>query len=152
MLTVVIFDVICIAFVLCLLSVAIDKAPLVLDIGTGTGLLAMMAARAGAAHVIACEMFPGLCGIARGIIADNGLHDRVTVVEGKSTDIPDITSLIQNLNVTSDTATAISGLVKCDMVVSELLDQTLVGEGMYVDHWPQILSEHWSNFFLKHLY
>jgi len=37
----------------------------VLDIGSGTGLLAMMAARAGASHVTTCEENPGLITIAQ---------------------------------------------------------------------------------------
>ncbi|MBN8501100.1 MAG: 50S ribosomal protein L11 methyltransferase [Sphingomonadales bacterium] len=51
----------------------------VLDIGTGSGLLAMMAARAGAAHVHACEFEPRLARTAREIIAANGFADRITV-------------------------------------------------------------------------
>lgn len=49
----------------------------VLDIGTGSGLLAMMAARAGAARVIACEMNAAVAETARRIIAANGLADRM---------------------------------------------------------------------------
>lgn len=39
-----------------------------LDIGTGTGILAVMAARAGAAHVYACEVNAVLCAIAREVL------------------------------------------------------------------------------------
>ena len=59
----------------------------VLDIGTGTGLLAMMAARAGAKHVTACESVGALAEIARKIVALNGLSDRITIVHKHSTDL-----------------------------------------------------------------
>lgn len=39
-----------------------------LDIGTGTGILAVMAARAGAAHVYACEVNAVLCDVAREVL------------------------------------------------------------------------------------
>lgn len=57
---------------------------LVLEIGTGSGLLAMMAARAGA-QVITCEAVPWIADAARRIIAQNGLADRITVVNKLST-------------------------------------------------------------------
>lgn len=52
----------------------------VLDIGAGTGLFAMMAARAGASRVIACERDPEVARIAAEIVARNGLSDRVEVL------------------------------------------------------------------------
>ena len=59
----------------------------VLEIGTGTGILAMMAARAGAAHVFTCELEPAVALAARDVIAQNGLADRITVLSKRSTDI-----------------------------------------------------------------
>jgi tetratricopeptide (TPR) repeat protein len=49
----------------------------VLDIGSGSGLLAMMAARAGAARVTTCEMVAPIAAAAREIIAANGLDGRI---------------------------------------------------------------------------
>ena len=57
---------------------------LVVDIGTGTGVLAVGAARAGARHVYAVEATP-LAQYARDVVRANGFADRVTIVEGWST-------------------------------------------------------------------
>jgi type II protein arginine methyltransferase len=59
----------------------------VLDIGTGAGLLALMAARAGAAKVTTCETVGLVAARAREIIAQNGLSDRITVIPKSSTDM-----------------------------------------------------------------
>ena len=40
-----------------------------LDMGCGTGLLAALAARAGAASVVACDLHEPLCAIARRVRA-----------------------------------------------------------------------------------
>lgn len=55
----------------------------VLEIGTGAGLLALMAARAGA-RVITCEANPMIAAAAREIAHRNGLSDRITVVSKQS--------------------------------------------------------------------
>lgn len=49
----------------------------VLDIGAGSGLLSMMAARAGATCVTACEMVPVIADTAAKIIKDNGYSDQI---------------------------------------------------------------------------
>lgn len=60
----------------------------VLDIGTGQDAVwALEAARAGAAHVYAIEVIPRSAQIARETIAKAGYADRVTVLEGLSTDV-----------------------------------------------------------------
>lgn len=56
----------------------------VVDIGTGTGILAATAARAGAARVYALEVAP-IGELARRLFAANDLADRVTLVPGWST-------------------------------------------------------------------
>jgi predicted O-methyltransferase YrrM len=59
----------------------------VLDIGTGTGLFAMMAARAGADEVITCDRRPAVVRGARAVIAANALEDRITVIGKQSADL-----------------------------------------------------------------
>ncbi len=59
----------------------------VLEIGTGTALFAMMAARAGAAQVITCESNPVVAATATEIIARNGFADRVRVISKNSADL-----------------------------------------------------------------
>jgi len=85
----------------------------VLDIGAGSGLLALMAARAGAGMVTAVEMNPVLADVARQIVADNGFADRIRVLNRLSLD----------LKVGVD-------LPAADLVVSEILDGGLLGEGV----------------------
>ena len=49
----------------------------VLDIGTGTGLLSMMAASLGADTVVACEEFRPMAECAERVIRENGFEDRI---------------------------------------------------------------------------
>jgi type II protein arginine methyltransferase len=63
------------------------KGKRVLEIGTGTGLLSMLAARAGAKSVVTCEAVDVIAERAREIVAQNGLKDRVKVVGKRSTDL-----------------------------------------------------------------
>lgn len=86
----------------------------VLDIGTGSGLLAMMAARAGAASVVACEQDPRLARTAREIIARNGLADRITVIDRPSFEL--------------ERQRDLDGGIDC--VVSEIFSDNLLGEGV----------------------
>jgi type II protein arginine methyltransferase len=86
---------------------------LFLDIGAGTGLLAMMAARAGARSVVSCEMNAAVADAAADIVALNGYGDRVRVVAKRSTE----------LDVEGD----MGG--RADVLVSEIVSNDLLGEG-----------------------
>ncbi len=48
-----------------------------MDLGCGGGLLAMLAARAGAAQVVAVDLLPHVCSTARANVALNGLESQV---------------------------------------------------------------------------
>jgi SAM-dependent methyltransferase len=56
----------------------------VLDIGSGTGVWAILAARLGAREVVAVEKEPLLVPIVRQLVRDNGVQDRVRVLLGDS--------------------------------------------------------------------
>lgn len=86
----------------------------VLDIGAGSGLLSMMAVRAGAKSVCALEMVKELADITKSIVQENGFKDQIEVISKKSTSIEVGKEL-------SD---------KADLVVSEILDCGLLGEGV----------------------
>lgn len=96
------------------LKKAVRPGDQVLDIGSGSGLLAMMAARAGAAAVTTCEVIPIIAEKAREITALNGFSNTITVIGKRST----------NLQVGVDLP------VKADVLVSEILDVGVLGEGV----------------------
>lgn len=85
----------------------------VLDIGTGSGLLAMMAAKAGAAKVIACEANPALAATAREIVRRNGYGEIVEVVAERSMVLARSGALAEG----------------ADVVVSEIFSHDLIDEG-----------------------
>jgi predicted RNA methylase len=96
------------------LNAAEIKGKVVLDVGCGTGILSMMAARAGAKHVYAVEM-SSMADIAVKVIANNELKKKITVINKK---IEDVT--LEDL-----------GGWHVDIIVSEWMGYCLFYEAMF---------------------
>jgi len=94
---------------------AVSADSVVLDIGAGTGLLSMLAARAGARQVIACEANPKLAARAREIIKINGYSDRIRVINKPSQQLDPRHDFPKN--------------VRPDVLVAEVFDTLVIGEG-----------------------
>lgn len=93
---------------------AVTPGTHVLDIGAGSGLLSMMAARAGAGRVVACEENPAIADAAARIVAANGYADRIRIVTGNSTEL--------------DLEADLEG--PADVIVSEIVSNNLLAEGV----------------------
>jgi type II protein arginine methyltransferase len=85
-----------------------------LDIGTGSGLLSMIAARAGATGIVTCEAVPLIAETARRIIALNGHAEAITVVARPSAE------LVPGRDLPAP----------ADILVSEILSSDLLAEGV----------------------
>ena len=84
----------------------------VFEIGTGSGLLAMMAAKLGAKQVTTCESIALIAETAQQIIKDNQFEKTIKVIAKKSTDI----------NIGAELE------AKADILVSEIFSSELLGE------------------------
>jgi len=85
-----------------------------LEIGTGSGLLAMMTARFGAGQITTCEAVPLIAAKAQEIIEVNDLSSLIRVIPKKSTEIQVGSELPQRAN----------------LLVSEIFSSELLGEGV----------------------
>ncbi|XP_028392540.1 protein arginine N-methyltransferase 7-like [Dendronephthya gigantea] len=90
------------------------KNPHCLDIGTGTGLLSMMAAKSGIKTIFACEAFLPMATVAKEITKENGFNDSITVIPKSSL----------NTSIPEDMPE------RAEFVVMELFDTELIGEGL----------------------
>ena len=133
----------------------------ILDIGSGTGLLAMLAAKyvqqalddycddehkheasASASiddkakaqqplvRVTSLEMSAAMSRLARLTVADNGLQDTISILEHHSTDQSTLTTTNTNIGDGPEQPQVYNSNQYYDLCVSELLESSLLGEGM----------------------
>ena len=92
----------------------VGKEDVVLDIGTGSGLLSLMCARAGAKKVYTCENISDIADAAEDVIKENNYEERIKLFNTKSHSL----EVGKHLDE------------KVDVLVSEILDAGLLGEGV----------------------
>lgn len=78
---------------------AVTPDSIVFEIGTGSGLLSLMAARAGAKHVYTCEKEMSIRNAARKIISKNGFADKITVLDKWSTAVKIPTDIPEKVDI-----------------------------------------------------
>ena len=101
----------------------------VLDIGCGTGILSMFAARGGAAKVVGVDGAADIAKVARANAAHNGFGDVITIVQGK------VEELIR-VDVGDSKSAAPEGSETLqkhsfDVLVSEWMGHALLFESMF---------------------
>jgi hypothetical protein len=110
------------------MSKKIRPGDVVLEVGTGAGLLSCIAVSLGAKHVYTVERSPLLCNVARKVFAANGVSDRVTL-----------------LNMASDDLVK-AGVVRepIDVFVTETIGSAGLDEGIapIFDHVRPLLAPH----------
>lgn len=87
----------------------------VLDIGTGTGLLSMMAAALGADSVTAVEEFKPMAACAKEVMALNGFADKIRLIRKRSTEV--------------EVGEGKDMRRRANLLVTEVFDTELIGEG-----------------------
>ncbi|XP_014226087.1 protein arginine N-methyltransferase 7 isoform X1 [Trichogramma pretiosum] len=87
----------------------------VLDIGTGTGLLSMMAAKLGADSIVACEAFKPMAECATKIMKENGFGEKIELIYKRSTKL----TVGENGDLKH----------RANILVTEVFDTELIGEG-----------------------
>jgi predicted RNA methylase len=88
----------------------------ILDIGAGSGLLSMMAARAGATNVVACERVPIIAEKAERIVALNGFEKQIRIVNKDSTQIAAGKDIDDRADI------LISEIISSDLLAENVLD------------------------------
>ena len=98
------------------------KDKIVLDVGCGTGILSMFAAKAGAKQVYGVDM-SGIVEQAKTIVETNGFKDKVTIIRGKIEEI-------------------VLPVEKVDIIISEWMGYCLFYESML----DSVLFARWVGF------
>ena len=127
----------------------VKPGDVVVDVGTGTGVLAVAAAKAGAARVYAMEA-SSIATVASRVFEANGLEDRITLVRGWSTqvDLPEradvmVSEIIGNEPLSERVLEATADAIKRHLAPdARFVPETVRVYGIPVEVPSEVLARH----------
>ncbi len=108
----------------------------VLDVGTGSGILAIAAAKLGAKSVLAVDDDPQAVAVARDNVIDNGVRERVRVVRGS---LPEVSGSYDLVLVNILTRVIVE-LVEAGLAERMRPNAVLITAGITVDTTSEVLA------------
>lgn len=109
----------------------IFKGKIVLDIGCGTGILSIFAAKAGAKHVYGIE-FADIADYAKEIVKENNLSDKITIIKAK---VEDVDLPVKKVDI------IISEWMGYFLIYESMLDTVLYARDKWLDKNGYILPD-----------
>jgi ribosomal protein L11 methyltransferase len=107
-----------------------------LDIGTGSGILAIAAVKLGAAHVLAVDNDPVAVKVAKGNVVANGVQDSVKVMQGSLAGVSDGYDLV----VVNIVAKVIVDMMREGLAKQLCPGGILVAAGIIADQAPEVVE------------
>ncbi len=107
----------------------------VLDLGTGSGILAIAAAKLGAGHVLAMDNDPVAVKTARGNVVTNGVQEIVSVVRGSLTEVSGSYDLV----VVNILARVIVEMAQGGLATRVHPGGVLIAAGVIADQEPEVV-------------
>lgn len=121
---------------LCALEEFVQPGMDVLDLGTGSGILAVAAAKLGARRVLALDTDQQAVKVARSNVIDNHVAERISVRSGSLPDAPGSYDLV----VVNILARVIVDMVEEGLSERLRPDGILITAGIIVDNLPEVLE------------
>lgn len=112
------------------------RRPLVVDVGTGSGILAIAAARLGAGRVWARDIDPIAVGVARENVQANRVADRVRVIRGAGVGSVPARCDVIVANIIAETIAELLPEVRARIVPGG----AFIGSGIVEDRLPAVLA------------